>query len=156
MVHQLKREQQIACDIDTAWNFFSAPGNLSKITPPDMNFIVRSDVEGQEIFEGMIIDYYVSPMFGIKTKWQTEITQVNVKQSFTDFQKKGPYKLWNHFHEFIPNENGVLIKDTVDYELPLGPLGEIAHAVFVKDKLNHIFAYRFQVLEKMFNSSKKK
>lgn len=156
MVHQLKREQQIACDIDTAWNFFSAPGNLSKITPPDMNFIVRSDVEGQEIFEGMIIDYYVSPLFGIKTKWQTEITQVNVKQSFTDFQKKGPYKLWNHFHEFIPNENGVLIKDTVDYELPLGPLGEIAHAVFVKDKLNHIFAYRFQVLEKMFNSSKKK
>lgn len=156
MVHQLKREQQIACDIDTAWNFFSAPGNLSKITPPDMNFIVRSDVEGQEIFEGMIIDYFVSPLFGIKTKWQTEITQVNAKQSFTDFQKKGPYKLWNHFHEFIPNENGVLIKDTVDYELPLGPLGEIAHAVFVKDKLNHIFAYRFQVLEKMFNSSKKK
>ena len=83
--------------------------------------------------------------------WQTEITQVNRPNSFTDFQKKGPYKLWNHFHEFIPNEKGVLIKDTVDYELSMGFLGEIAHKLFVKSKLENIFSYRFNILEKMFN-----
>lgn len=151
MVHQLKREQQINCDIETAWKFFSAANNLSKITPKDMNFTVRTKMESDEIYEGMIIDYYVSPLFGIKMDWQTEITQVNHHRSFTDFQKKGPYKLWNHFHEFIPNEKGVLIKDTVDYELPLGFLGEIAHRLFVKSKVEHIFSYRFNILEKMFN-----
>lgn len=151
MVHQLKREQQINCDIETAWKFFSAANNLSKITPKDMNFIVRTEMESDEIYEGMIIDYYVSPILGIKMDWQTEITQVDHHRSFTDFQKKGPYKLWNHFHEFIPNEKGVLIKDTVDYELPMGFLGEIAHKLFVKNKLKHIFSYRFDVLEKMFN-----
>lgn len=154
MKHQLKREQQINCDIETAWKFFSAPENLSKITPKDMNFIVRTQINDEEIYKGMIIDYYVSPLFGIKTEWQTEITHVDRLRSFVDFQKKGPYKLWNHFHEFIPNENGVLIKDTVDYELPLGFFGEIAHSLFVKNKLNHIFAYRHQVLEEMFNKRK--
>ncbi len=151
MVHQLKKQQQLNCDIETAWKFFSSANNLSKITPKDMNFTVRTKMESDEIFEGMIIDYYVSPLLGIKMDWQTEITQVNHQRSFTDFQKKGPYKFWNHFHEFIPNEKGVLIKDTVDYELPIGFLGEIAHSIFVKSKLEHIFSYRFDILEKMFN-----
>ena len=146
MIHQLKREQQLNCDIETAWKFFSSANNLSKITPKDMNFIVRTKMESDEIYEGMIIDYYVSPLLGIKMDWQTEITQVNHLRSFTDFQNKGHYKLWNHFHEFIPNEKGVLIKDTVDYELPLGFLGEIAHNPFVKSKLENIFSYRFNIL----------
>ena len=154
MIHQLKREQQLNCDIETAWKFFSSANNLSKITPKDMNFIVRTKMESDEIYEGMIIDYYVSPLLGIKMDWQTKITQVNYLRSFTDFQNKGPYKLWNHFHEFIPNEKGVLIKDTVDYELPMGFLGEIAHNLFVKSKLENIFSYRFNILEQMFNKKK--
>lgn len=156
MVHQLKREQQLNCDIETAWKFFSAANNLSKITPKDMNFIVRTKLENDEIYEGMTIDYYVSPLLGIKMDWRTEITHVDQRRSFTDFQSKGPYKLWNHFHEFIPNEKGVLIKDTVDYELPMGFLGEIAHKLFVKNKLEQIFSYRFNILEEMFNSKKNK
>lgn len=156
MEHQLKREQQLNCDIETAWKFFSSANNLSKITPKDMNFIVRTKLENDEIYEGMTIDYYVSPLLGIKMDWRTEITQVDQRRSFTDFQLKGPYKLWNHYHEFIPNEKGVLIKDTVDYELPMGFLGEIAHKLFVKNKLEQIFSYRFNILEEMFNSKKNK
>lgn len=151
MIHQLQREQQLYCDIETAWKFFSSANNLSEITPKDMNFIVLTKLEDDEIYEGMLIDYYVSPLLGIKMKWQTEIKQVSFQKSFTDFQKKGPYKLWNHFHEFIPNENGVLMKDTIDYELPMGFFGEIAHGLFVKKKLEHIFNYRYQVLNKLFN-----
>ena len=151
MKHRLYREQQLNCDIETAWKFFSSANNLSEITPKDMNFIVLTAMENDEIYEGMLIDYYVSPLFGIKMKWQTEIIKVDFQKSFIDFQKKGPYKLWHHHHEFIPNEKGVLMKDTVDYELPMGFLGELAHAVFVKKKLEHIFGYRHAVLEKMFN-----
>lgn len=151
MIHQLYREQQLNCTIDEAWRFFSSANNLSKITPKEMNFIVRTKLSDDNIYKGMIIDYFVSPMLNIKMSWQTEITEVDFQKSFTDFQKKGPYKLWNHRHDFIENENGVLMKDTVDYELPLGFLGEIAHGLFVKKKLEHIFDYRTKVLEEMFN-----
>lgn len=151
MAYQLHRTQQLYCDIDTAWKFFSSPHNLSRITPKDMQFRVLTNLPDESIHEGMIIDYKVSPILGIPMNWQTMITQVNEKKSFTDFQQKGPYKLWNHFHEFIPNEQGVLMKDTVDYDLPLGIIGVIAHTLMVRKKLGHIFDYRYRVLETLFN-----
>ena len=155
MVHRLYREQQLNCDIETAWKFFSSANNLAVITPKDMNFTVLTKLENDEIYKGMLIDYTVSPVFKIPMKWQTQITQVDFQRSFTDFQQKGPYKLWKHYHEFIPNENGVLIKDTVSYELPMGFLGEIAHRLFVKSKLKSIFDFRHEVLEVMFNNKRK-
>lgn len=151
MIHRLFKEQQLNCNIETAWKFFSSANNLSEITPKDMKFVVLTKTENDEIYEGMIIDYHVSPLLGIKLDWTTEIKQVSFQESFTDFQKKGPYKLWNHFHEFIVNDQGVLMKDTIDYELPMGFLGEIAHRLFVKKKVEDIFEYRYHILEKMFN-----
>ncbi|MFC4163283.1 hypothetical protein ACFOWU_06450 [Epilithonimonas zeae] len=155
MKHQLKREQQLNCNIEKAWAFFSSANNLSVITPKDMNFTVLTQLENDDIFEGMIIDYHVSPLFNIKMNWQTEIIKVDYLKSFIDFQVKGPYKLWHHYHEFVENDEGVLVKDVVDYELPLGFLGEIAHNLFVKKKLDHIFDYRKEVLELLFNQKRK-
>ena len=116
-----------------------------------MKFKVLSDVGNQTIYKGMVIDYKVAPLFDISVHWRTEIVQVEEGRSFTDLQVSGPYKLWRHFHEFIPNDAGVMIKDTVDYELPLGIVGGLAHAFIVKRKLNFIFNYRHEVLERMYN-----
>ncbi len=154
MRHQIQTTQQLNCNLETAWKFFSSPHNLSKITPKEMNFVVKSDIKEDEIYEGMEIDYTVSPVLSVPMKWKSIITKVEFQKSFTDFQEKGPYKLWNHQHIFIPNEQGVLMKDTVDYELPFGFLGNIAHKVFVKKKLESIFDYRYNVLEERFNNKK--
>ncbi|REC50387.1 SRPBCC family protein [Chryseobacterium pennipullorum] len=152
MRYRLYREQQLSCDRETAWTFFSSPHNLSEITPESMNFVVLSD-KNEPVFKGMEIEYRVSPLLGIPMRWKTVISQVDDYKSFTDFQKEGPYKYWNHFHEFIPNEKGVLMKDTVDYELPLGIFGRIAHQLFVKEKLKSIFDFRYRVLDDLFNST---
>ena len=154
MRYQLYKEQQLKCDIETAWEFFSSPFNLSKITPKDMGFVVMSDLGNEPIYEGMQITYTVSPLLKIPMKWKSKITQVVFQKSFTDVQEKGPYKYWNHFHEFVANEKGVLIRDTVDYELPFGFLGSIAHKILVKKKLESIFDYRYQILEDTFNQKK--
>ena len=154
MRYQLHKEQQLKCDIETAWEFFSYPFNLSKITPKDMGFVVKSDLGDKPIYEGMVIDYTVSPLLRIPVKWKTKITHVDFQKSFTDLQEKGPYKYWNHFHEFAANEKGVLIKDTVDYELPFGFMGSIVHKLIVKRRLETIFSYRNQVLEETFNLQK--
>lgn len=150
MKYQLKKVQQLNTDLETAWEFFSSPHNLSKITPKDMNFRVLTDTGDNSIYEGMIIDYKVSPLFGISMNWQTEIIKVEPLKYFIDFQNKGPYKLWHHLHEFEENENGVLMTDTVDYELPFGFIGDIAHNIIVKNKLEKIFAFRKSYLEEKF------
>jgi len=154
MRYQLYREQQLHCDIETAWRFFSSPANLAKITPKNMKFMELSGYNDEEIYEGMIINYTVAPILNIPLKWRTRISGVQSNRSFSDFQEKGPYKYWSHFHEFIPNSGGVLMKDIVDYELPFGIIGNIAHRVFVKKKLAQIFEFRYSVIEKLFNSNR--
>lgn len=150
MRYQLQRTQQLHCDAETAWEFFSSPYNLSVITPKEMGFDVLTALEDGPIYEGLKIEYKITPLLNIPMRWTTLITQVEEGRSFTDFQEKGPYRYWNHFHEFIPNGQGVLMKDTVDYELPLGPLGIVAHKLVVQKKLEHIFNYRYQVLQALF------
>lgn len=154
MVHQLKRTQQLNCNIGSAWSFFSSPHNLSRITPKDMGFRVLSELSDEDIYVGMIIDYTVSPLLGIPLTWQTRIIEADHEKSFTDFQQKGPYKLWSHHHEFFANQNGVLMTDTVNYELPFGIIGNLAHRLFIKKKIEDIFNYRYQVLEQLFNKQK--
>ncbi|HFK5545362.1 TPA: hypothetical protein ACG0AR_002226 [Elizabethkingia anophelis] len=151
MRYHLYREQQLNCNIEEVWDFFSSPLNLSKITPQDMKFTVLSDLKNMPIYEGMEIDYLVSPVLGIPLKWKTRITQVNYQKSFTDLQAKGPYRYWNHYHEFIENDKGVLMKDSVDYELPFGLLGKLAHSLFVHKRLKSIFEFRYNFLEGYFN-----
>ena len=152
MIYRLARMQQLNCDINTAWTFFCNPHNLAEITPKSMHFNVLTNLKDNSIYKGMEIDYKVSPLFGIPMKWKTRIIQVEYHKSFTDFQEAGPYKLWNHHHEFVPNNNGVLMKDTVDYELPFGFLGKIAHFLVVRNKLEKIFDYRYRVLDRRFNT----
>ncbi|MCT4133665.1 SRPBCC family protein [Elizabethkingia anophelis] len=151
MRYHLYREQQLNCNIEQVWDFFSSPLNLSKITPKDMKFTVLSDLKNTPIYEGMEIDYLVSPVLGIPLKWKTRITQLNYQKSFTDLQAKGPYRYWNHYHEFIENDKGVLMKDSVDYELPFGLLGKLAHSLFVHKRLKSIFEFRYNFLEGYFN-----
>ena len=151
MKYQLYRTQQLHCDLETAWEFFSSPYNLSRITPEYMGFEVTSALENKTMYPGMEIAYKVTPILGIPLKWVTRITEVEPYKSFTDFQEKGPYKLWNHRHEFYENDQGVLMKDHLTYEMPYGIIGKIGHALVVKKKLEGIFNYRFQVLEEMFN-----
>ncbi len=150
MMYCIEREQQLYCSLETAWKFFSTPYNLAKITPRELKFEVLTNLEGVELAEGLIIDYTIRPLLGIPVHWQTKITHVNHLRSFTDFQLQGPYALWNHYHEFTENKHGVLMFDKVDYELPLGWLGKLTHSLVVEKKLNHIFAYRREVLETIF------
>ncbi len=149
-MHVFTAEQFLPISIDKAWDFFSSPKNLAKITPPSMDFRILTDLNENDIYEGMLIDYRVKPLLGIPVKWQTRIFDVKHKASFTDEQLKGPYKLWRHTHTFIPQENGVLMKDIVRYQLPLGWLGRLAEKLIVRDKIKSIFHYRTRVLNQIF------
>jgi ligand-binding SRPBCC domain-containing protein len=82
--------------------------------------------------------------------WLTEITHVVDRQYFVDEQRFGPYTMWHHRHFFEAVEGGVKMRDVVYYKLPLGFLGDIAHAIFVKKKLQNIFGYRYTKLEQLF------
>ncbi len=149
-IFTLYSEQELPISIDEAWNFFSSPRNLAKITPPDLGFVILSDLDERPIYSGMRIEYLVKPLLGIPLKWVTEIDKVNAPFVFTDKQLKGPYALWEHTHFFTEIAGGVRMRDEVKYSLPLGRLGILAHSLLVRRKLKAIFNFRERVLKQLF------
>ncbi|HAL94802.1 MAG TPA: hypothetical protein DCP55_02270, partial [Chitinophagaceae bacterium] len=92
----------------------------------------------------------VKPLLGIPLYWMTEITHVQDMQYFIDEQRFGPYTLWHHQHHFKAIEGGVEMTDIVHYRIPLGPLGDLANALFVRAKLKKIFDFRYEAVENLF------
>ena len=148
-VHHLFQEQTLALSLEEAWAFFATPKNLDEITPPELSFETVYCAEG-EMFEGQIITYRVGIFPGVKVPWVTEIRSVKPRESFIDEQRAGPYRLWHHRHVFTPIPGGVGMTDEVHYALPFWPFGELAHGILVKPKLERIFAFRREELEKRF------
>jgi ligand-binding SRPBCC domain-containing protein len=150
--YSIKSTQQLPISLEEAWTFFSSPNNLQKITPADMHFVVTSDKkDGEKMYPGQIITYTLKPLLGIKVKWMTEITHVKEGDYFIDEQRFGPYKLWHHRHSFRRTAtNAVEMHDEVNYVLPFGFLGTIAHALFVRKRIEDIFKYRTKVIEELF------
>ncbi len=149
--YHLTFSQNIPVPLPEAWDFFSSPLNLAKITPPEMAFTVTSALtEGQKMYPGMIITYKVSPISGIKLNWMTEITQVAEQQYFIDEQRFGPYQFWHHQHHFKAIDGGVQMDDILTYGLPLGILGQAANNLFVANKLQQIFNYRTEKVNEIF------
>ncbi|MHA7843195.1 MAG: SRPBCC family protein [Winogradskyella sp.] len=148
-IYTLHKKQNLPISVDEAWEFLSSPKNLKTITPDYMGFNILSGAD-RPMFPGQIIQYIVTPVLGIKTKWVTEITHVKDKEYFVDEQRFGPYALWHHKHFIKPIDGGVEMEDIVDYKIPMGILGQMVHPILVKPKLEEIFNYRTKKLEELF------
>jgi len=148
MTYRLECRLTASIPIADAFEVFKDPHNLERITPPWLNFrIVTPHVtirQGAEIA-------YVIRWLGIPMKWKTVITRFDPPHAFIDEQARGPYTLWRHQHFFEETPAGTVISDQVDYRLPLGILGRIAHAAMVKHQLLAIFRYRQKAIAGLLN-----
>jgi ligand-binding SRPBCC domain-containing protein len=106
--------------------------------------------------EGALIDYRLR-LHGVPIRWRTRINAWEppgtrparadgVVARFIDEQIKGPYRLWVHEHTFTPVDGGTLVRDTVEYTVPMGFL---VHSWFVRPRLDQIFAYRAEATRKL-------
>lgn len=154
-VYYKEWQQFLPMQMDEVWHFFSRPENLNAITPEDMHFEILSDIANQKMYQGMIIKYKISPFLGIKMNWTTEITHVRENEYFIDEQRFGPYALWHHQHHFIPKDEGVLMFDKLHYAIPFGPIGQIANAIFVANKVESIFQYRKKAIAEVLEFDKR-
>jgi ligand-binding SRPBCC domain-containing protein len=150
MVHVLETSQIIHTSLEHAWDFFSDPRNLAKITPPELDFTILTALP-ERVYPGLMIEYRVRPLLGIPARWVTEITHVEAGKFFVDEQRIGPYRIWHHEHHFRPLDGGQIeINDRVTYVLPFGPLGNLAHPFLVQPQLARIFSFREKAVREIF------
>ncbi len=149
-IYRLQVQQKLNASREEVWDFISSPHNLKLITPEHMGFDILTPGLPEKMYAGMMIEYQVRALPGYKTRWLTEITQINPGEFFIDEQRSGPYKLWHHQHHISPIKNGTLMTDIVHYIPPFGWLGDLANQLIIKKQLNAIFEFRKEALEKKF------
>lgn len=145
--HVLERTQLVRRPRGEVWAFFADPANLGAITPPFLRFRIVTATPAA-MAPGALIDYRLS-LFGVPFGWRTRIDEVVPGDRFVDVQLRGPYRSWRHTHRFEDAPGGTLVHDRVEYELPLGALGQLARAVFVRRALEAIFDHRRRRVESL-------
>ena len=142
--YRLECSLSLPVSLQEAFAFFENPHNLARITPPWLNFHIASPGRIQ-MRKGAEIDCQIR-WLGLALKWKTAIAEYEPPFFFVDEQVAGPYAYWRHRHDFKPTEYGALVSDCVDYALPFGPLGRLAHRLAVRRQLQEIFEYRQNAL----------
>lgn len=139
----LRTETVIPLTPEALFPFFADAANLEKITPRSLSFQILTP-QPIEMVEGTLIDYRIR-ISGIPQHWRTRIALWNPPHAFADEQIKGPYRKWFHTHTFEACEQGTRMIDHVEYELPFGPLGNLAHPL-IRIQLRKIFTHRGKVI----------
>ena len=138
-VYTLDCELITQASLHDTFRIFEDPYNLARITPPWMGFEILTP--NLKMRQGIEIDYRFR-WLGLPMTWRTLISAYEPPHLFVDEALKSPYALWRHRHEFEETPRGTVVRDHVDYALPLGPLGAVAHALVVRKQVEEIFAYR--------------
>lgn len=137
----LERSQRVEVPVERAFAFYGDASNLEPLTPPWLHFELLTP-GGIEFGPGTLLDYRIR-LHGVPVRWQTRIEIWEPPTRFVDTQAKGPYSHWEHTHLFESDgEDATAIHDRVRYSIPLGPLGALAHRLFVRRDLERIFDYR--------------
>jgi ligand-binding SRPBCC domain-containing protein len=143
-IHTLDRSQVLPGTPEEVFPFFADALNLEAITPPILRFEVITPTP-IELGVGTIIQYRLR-FRGVPVSWLTSIQAWDPPHRFVDVQVRGPYALWHHTHTFEPHPEGTLMRDVVRYAIGFGPLGELAHRLFVGRDVASIFDFRREVL----------
>ncbi len=139
--HRLERSQSVRVPVEKAFAVYGDTLNLEPMTPPWLHFHVTN--AGPVTMEPGALLHYRLRLHGVPIRWTTRIETWEPPARFVDTQLRGPYALWQHTHEFEPDRSGcTLIHDRVRYAIPYGPLGWLAHRLFVRRDLERIFDYR--------------
>ena len=135
-------ESVIAATPERVFAFHEAAGALKSLIPPWEKVCVESG--GGSLLPGsrVILKTYLGP---IPLRWIAEHTSYDPPHMFADRQVSGPFAKWEHTHRFLDDgQGGTILRDEVDYEVPLGAIGRVIGGGFVRRKLQKMFAYRHQ------------
>ena len=144
-VERLDREIIVPVSLNETFAFFADAANLQRITPPWLHFSILTRMP-VEMTAGQEIAYRIS-LYGLPMPWRSRIDVWEPGVCFVDRQLVGPYRWWRHEHRFeAVAGGGTRVIDHVDYAPRVGWLS----GALVRRDLQRIFAYRYEVLRRIF------
>jgi ligand-binding SRPBCC domain-containing protein len=144
----IHKETVVSAPLEATFAFFSDAANLEQLTPPWLNFRIKS-VMPIEMREGALIDYHIA-LYGIPMPWRTRIDVWEPGVRFVDRQLAGPYRWWHHEHRFEREGSGTRVIDHVEYV----PRAAVLSSWMVRRNVERIFEYRQRVLPALLQSTR--
>lgn len=149
-MYYFERSVSIKCSIEKVFAFYSDTNNLIKISPSSVKVkILKIDLP---LKLNSIVELVVTQFGFFKSQWKVRLAEFEEYSVIGDLQVKGPFKYWYHRHCFEKQNGFTLMTDKLEYDLPMGILGKIAHKLFVRKMIEQQFEFRHsktkEVLEK--------
>lgn len=153
MGHQkFRKETEIPAAPEVVFAWHEEPGAVERLTPPWEKVEMIERAESLRVGTRVIFSVFMGPL---RQRWVAEHTEYDPPRLFTDLQREGPFAYWCHRHRFEPTGAGTTrMIDEIEYELPLGLIGELFGGAFTRSKLRRMFDYRHQVVLDHFSSAK--
>ena len=137
------KESLIRAAPERVFAFHELPDARARLTPPWERSRVLSAAPDLRVGSRAVIE---TRLFGlIPVCWVAVHTAYDPPRMFEDVQVSGPFRSWAHRHTFTPHENGSLLRDEIEFEPPLGPLGRLASPLVIGPRLRRLFDYRHEV-----------
>ena len=137
------KESFIRASPERVFAFHELPDAFERLIPPweDAKIIQKADIS--KVGSRAIIEQTI--LWFIHSRWVAEHTAYDPPHSFEDVQISGPFKSWHHRHIVEPHPDGAVLRDEIEYEMPIPIFGPLAAPLAVTPKLEKMFEYRHQV-----------
>ena len=139
-MYYFERSVLIKCPIEKAFAFHSDTNNLTKISPSSVKVkILKIDLP---LKLNSVVELIVTQFGFFKSHWKVRLAEFEEYSIIGDLQEKGPFKYWYHRHCFEEENGFTKMTDKLEYDLPMGILGRIAHLLFVRKMIEKQFEFR--------------
>jgi ligand-binding SRPBCC domain-containing protein len=161
MRHNFQTEQWVPYPRERVFAFFADPANLPALMPAWQRARVEKHVAlsapslptatSAAAGEGSLItiSFRPIPWVPLRLSWDAYITEFRWNDFFCDEQRRGPFHYFRHCHRVRQERNGTVVSDDVEYELPLGKLGDLANALAMNRQIRDLFNYRQKMLPRL-------
>lgn len=161
---RFEAEQWVPYPVELVFAFFANPANLphlmprkletriedARIEPPPPRPVAADESRRYKsvaagVGSEIMISFYPIAWVPRRVSWLARITEFEWNSHFCDEQVRGPFTAFKHRHgictESRDGQEGTLVRDALEYELPYGLAGRMAGAA-VRRQLAGSFAYR--------------
>jgi len=142
-MYHYKHETIVEADAESTFAWFEHEGSFRRLMPP---WEVAEEIRADKSLEVGSQRVFRFPMGPIKMTWVAEHTGYDPPRFFSDRMVRGPFWSWSHDHHLIEDNGTTKVVDEVTYQVPFGPLGNLADRVLggrlVRRRISQMFTAR--------------
>jgi ligand-binding SRPBCC domain-containing protein len=164
-------EQWVAVPLKSVFRFFSDPKNLPRLMPSaqkvhidELRLVEAPSGEHEGIAAAgvgseIVVSLRPIPWLPFRARWTARIVEYVPDEALADEQVRGPFRGWQHRHEFRQEKRdgqaGTVVREVVEFDAGWGWVGRVASFLIAR-QVRNTFRCRQSALESLLTKSQKK